>query len=245
MPFFLMNDSEHSILVVEDEPDIQELLHYNFTKEGFRVFLASDGEEGLSLVSSLEPSLIILDIMLPKLSGFEVCKRLREQEKTSTIPIIIVTAKSEEHDTIFGLDLGADDYVVKPFSIEELIARVRVHLRRYDLYRSAMVNQQPYDEFIRLGPLALASKRHIIFFHNKPLILTLSEFKILATMMSSPGTVFSRAELIKAITDDSHVHLIARNIDVHVLSIRKKLKDHAHLIQTIRGVGYKCVDQRV
>lgn len=227
-----------TILVIEDEPDIRDLLEYNLIKAGFHVYLAADGEEGISQAKSRLPHLILLDLMLPKMSGFDVCRELKNHEATKAIPILMVTAKSEEHDTVSGLDLGADDYIIKPFRTAELLARVSAHLRRSEL------NKQPSKfvgdgELITQGPLALHPKKHIIYLNKEPLILTLSEFKLLSALIVSPGQVFSRADLIRVMVD-KNITLVERNIDVHVLSLRKKLGDHSHLIQTIRGVGYKC-----
>ena len=230
------------ILIIEDEADISELIHYNLAKEGYEVSVAQDGKEGLRLALEQIPHLILLDIMLPHMDGFTVCKHLRDHEKTQNIPIIILTAKGEETDTVHGLDLGADDYMIKPFRTSELSARVKAHLRRYAAYRQAMSEEagglKSSKELKRWGPLALDEKRHMIFLEENPLILTLSEFKLLATLMSSPGCVYTRSELIGHIAGEG-VHLVERNIDVHVLSLRKKLGEHASLIQTIRGVGYK------
>ena len=139
-------NSTAQILVIEDEPDIQELLEYNLKRAGYTVLLASDGQSGLSLAQKHIPDLILLDLMLPEIDGFSICKTLREQAKTRHIPVIIITAKSEESDTIHGLDLGADDYVVKPFKTQELLARIKAHLRRYELYRSAATKPSSFNQ---------------------------------------------------------------------------------------------------
>lgn len=236
----ITDDQKKTILIVEDEEDISELIHYNLTKEGYQAHIAPDGHTGLDSALSNPPDLILLDIMLPYLDGFAVCQKLREDTRTRQIPIIMLTAKGEETDTVHGLDLGADDYIIKPFSTSILIARVRSHLRRYELYTTALSEgPSPGSDLTHLGPLTLDERSHMIFLHSKPLILTLSEFKLLATLMSNREQVFSREQLIHAIAGEG-VHLMERNVDVHVLSLRKKLGEDASLIQTIRGVGYKC-----
>lgn len=238
----LTSQQRSRILVIEDEADIAELIHYNLKKEGFAISVASDGQRGLEQARSQGADLILLDIMLPELDGFSVCHQLRQDPRTEAIPIIILTAKGEESDTVHGLDLGADDYMIKPFRASELVARIKAHLRRYALYRK-MMNEGPpdADTLKHLGPLALDRSRHIIFLKGKPLILTLSEFKLLSTLMSAPGQVFTRSQLIHHIAGKG-VHLVERNVDVHILALRKKLGGHSSLIQTIRGVGYKCRD---
>lgn len=246
--------SSETLLVIEDEADIRELLQYNLERAGYHVVLAADGLQGLSQAKQHPPDLVILDIMLPKIDGLEVCRKLRTLFASRYVPIMMLTAKGDESDTVSGLNAGADDYVVKPFQNHELLARIQAHLRRYNINRQALHNKTTLTKttdlqkdmldassnpLLQLGPLAIDEAQHIIYLENKPLMLTLSEFRILATFIAAPGIVFSRSELISKITDHG-VHITARNIDVHILSLRKKLGDHATLIQTIRGVGYKC-----
>lgn len=231
-----------TILVIEDEPDISELLEYNLLKAGFKVYLSANGEDGISQTRKHRPDLILLDIMMPKMNGFEVCRILKSSEDTQHIPIVFLTAKGDEHDTVAGLDGGADDYIIKPFRTQELMARIGAHLRRYEInhnpaYPTAYGPKQ--GELIVQGPLALHLKNHLIFLNQKPLILTLSEFKLLSALIRSPGEVFSRAKLITIIAD-KNTKLVPRNIDVHILSLRKKLGTSAHMIETIRGIGYRC-----
>ena len=240
------NKQKKLILVIEDEKDIQELIHFNLSQQGFDVILAEDGQKGVFLCQTKSPDLVLLDIMLPKLDGYEVCKQIAQKLADQTdssigIPIIMLTAKSEESDIIQGLNLGADDYITKPFSPKELIARVKAHLRRYEQYnlsKSLDLNDKNRD-CINFKALKLYPKRHIIYLYDQPLILTLSEFRLLSALIKSPGQVFSRAELISQIVEKG-ITLIDRNIDVHILSIRKKLGKHSDIIQTVRGVGYKC-----
>lgn len=234
-------DPKKKILVIEDEPDISELLEYNLLKAGFEVFLSADGEDGIVQARSHAPDLILLDIMMPKMNGFEVCQALKSFKDTAQIPIIFVTAKGEEHDAVSGLHYGADDYIIKPFRTQELIARVSAHLRRYELNRHnpQLDPKEPHKDLVIQGPLILNLKKHLIFLNQKQLILTLSEFKLLSALMMSAGEVSSREQLITAMTDEN-THLVPRNIDVHILSLRKKLGSHAHMIETIRGVGYRC-----
>lgn len=224
------------ILVIEDDPDILELLQYNLTKDGYRVFTATDGERGIAEATKQKPKLIILDLMLPGIDGLAVCKRLKSQAETAAIPVIMLTAKSEESDVVVGLELGADDYMTKPFSPRELVARVRAIERRVEGKREARA-----DELIRVGDLAIDQTRHEVKFRGGPLALTLAEYRLLEMLASSPGRVFSRDQLLDRITGGEAV-VIDRNVDVHIRAIRKKLGEDVDLIATVRGVGYKCRD---
>ncbi len=225
--------AKQSILIIEDDPDIVELLSYNLAREGFEVREAMDGETGLVLAQRHKASLILLDLMLPGIQGLEVCRQLKQREDSRETPLIILTAKGDESDVVVGLEMGADDYMVKPFSIKELIARIRAVLRR--------LNPVQQSDRIRLGSLVIDSARHEIRVDGQPLALTLTEFRVLTVLASRPGRVFTRDELLENISDgDSFV--IDRNIDVHIRSIRQKLEPHRDLIVTVRGVGYKLRD---
>jgi len=225
--------AKQSILIIEDDPDIVELLSYNLAREGFEVREAMDGETGLVLAQRHKASLILLDLMLPGIQGLEVCRQLKQREHSRETPLIILTAKGDESDVVVGLEMGADDYMVKPFSIKELIARIRAVLRR--------LNPVQQSDRIRLGSLVIDSARHEIRVDGQPLALTLTEFRVLTVLASRPGRVFTRDELLENISDgDSFV--IDRNIDVHIRSIRQKLEPHRDLIVTVRGVGYKLRD---
>ena len=227
---------KETILLVEDDPDIAELVQFNLEREGYRVIVCAEGDVGLAEIMRVKPNLVILDLMLPKIDGLTICKSVRAQSELAGIPIIMLTAKSEESDVIIGLELGADDYLTKPFSPRELLARMKAVLRRQKPSKS---EAKPERERIVVGPVALDIERHEAFLNNESLILTLAEFKILATLMSKPGRVFSREQLLEKVTGGD-VYVIDRNIDVHIRSIRKKLGEEAEFIFTVRGVGYKC-----
>lgn len=221
------------ILVIEDDPDIRELLRYNLSREGFEVVLAEQGQEGLDCASKNVPDLVVLDLMLPKLSGTEVCKKLREDSRTRSVPIIMLTAKGEESDIVFGLGIGADDYIVKPFSVKELIARIYTRFRNQQARPAA----EPRDVNAH-GKVEIDRARFEVKVDNQPVVMTLAEFRLFDALVSRPGVVLTRETLLDAITGGEGV-VIDRNIDVHVRSIRKKLGEDRDLIQTVRGVGYK------
>ena len=223
-----MNQSK--ILVIEDDPDISELLCYNLKKQSFRVMTCSNGEEGIKQFSTFLPDLVILDIMLPGIDGLEVCRQLKMNRETSFAKIIMLTARSQESDIVVGLELGADDYLTKPFSPNELVARVRARLRK---------TPEPKEQKITLGPITLDPDHYEVHFENKLIPLTLSEFRLLHALIKKPSKVFSREQLLTEICEED-TFVIDRNIDVHVRSIRKKFEDQGKLIQTIRGVGYRC-----
>jgi DNA-binding response OmpR family regulator len=227
---------KEKIILVEDDPDIAELVQFNLEREGYRVITCTEGDEGLAEIIRTKPNMVILDLMLPKIDGLTICKSIRAQQDLADIPIIMLTAKSEESDVVIGLELGADDYLTKPFSPKELLARMKAVLRRQnpDMKQSTAKSNR-----ISVGPVILDIERHEAFLNHETLTLTLAEFKIIATLMSRPGRVFSREQLLEKVTGGD-VYVIDRNIDVHVRSIRKKLGNEADFIFTVRGVGYKC-----
>ncbi len=224
--------TKESILVVDDEENIIELVTYNLTRYGYRMMSATTGEEALVLARSRQPDLIVLDLMLPGIDGLEVCKQLKSSADTRAIPIVVLTAKGEDPDIITGLELGADDYVVKPFSPKVLVARVRAALRRRS--EPAGTEETP----LTIGPLTIHSGRHEVHVDGKPLALTFTEFGILSLLAKRPGWVFSRYQIVDAIRGSDTV-VTDRSVDVHIASLRKKLDAHAHLIETVRGVGYR------
>lgn len=226
---------EEVILIVEDDRHISELLEFNLLKQGYRVLTSGTGSEGLKMATEKNPNLVVLDVMLPQMDGVSVLRKLRESEKTRRLPVLMLTAKTDESDVLVGLELGADDYMAKPFSVKEVIARIRAILRR----SSDSPSEVPKSQRIILGPIVMDVDNHEIFLDGSPLILTLAEFRIVQSLISKPGRVFTREELIGHMTGGDVV-LVDRNIDVHIRSIRKKLEQHADLIITIRGVGYKC-----
>jgi DNA-binding response OmpR family regulator len=224
--------AKETILVIEDEKDIVEILEYNFGREGFTVLSATNGEKGLELARSRRPAVVILDLMLPGLDGLEVAKRLRQDPNTREISIIMLTARGEESDVILGLGVGADDYVVKPFKLKELVARVKAVLRR-----GPLVDEGPTGARVEHEDMVIDKAKYQVVYRGKEVPLTLTEFKLLSTLASAPGRVFTRELLLQKIQGEAYID--ERNIDVHVRSIRKKLGDSSDYIVTVRGVGYK------
>jgi DNA-binding response OmpR family regulator len=224
------------ILVIEDDPDIRELIGYNLKREGFETTLCTNGREGLQAALSKPVDLIILDLMMPELNGIEVCKRLREQPDKRAIPIIMLTAKSEETDIVYGLGVGADDYMTKPFSSKELVARVYTRLRNYAPLSVAPATEA--GDVLQHGEVEIDRARFHIKICGTQVPMTLAEFRLFDALVSRPGIVLSRDRLLDAVTGGEGV-LIDRNIDVHVRSIRKKLGESRDLIETVRGLGYK------
>jgi DNA-binding response OmpR family regulator len=219
------------IVVIEDEKDILEIIEYNLLRNGYQVSTAMDGMSGLDLVRREQPDLVLLDLMLPKLSGEEICRRLKSESETRTIPIIMVTARQEESDIVSGLDLGADDYVTKPFSTKELIARVQSVLRRSD-----KLDQQ--ENIVGLGPLKISPDQFLVELEGDKIDLTSTEFRLLLTLAKQAGRVFSREQLLHSVVGEKVV-VLDRNIDVHIRAIRKALGERGKLIETVRGVGYR------
>jgi two-component system phosphate regulon response regulator PhoB len=219
------------VLVVEDEDALATLLHYNLDKEGYQVGVAGDGEEALTMASERAPDLVILDWMLPKVSGIEVCRRLRGRAETRNVPIIMLTARGEESDRIRGLDTGADDYVVKPFSMVELTARVRAVLRR--------IRPGLADDRITVGDIIIDRVAHRVKRQGKEIHLGPTEFRLLDYLMQHPGRVFSREQLLDAVWG-SDVYVEARTVDVHIGRLRKALNGSADgdPIRTVRSAGY-------
>ena len=228
--------SKPLIVVIEDETDIQDIIAYNLKREGYDVLTASRGDQGLSLIQAKNPDLVILDIMLPGVDGLTICQQLRAETKTKALPIIILSAKEEESDVVIGLGLGADDYIPKPFSPRELLARVKAVLRR-----STARESQQQDQ-IRRGDLIIDIDRHQASLQGVALKLTATEFKLLMVLASQPGRAFSREQLLNRVVGDAVV-VVDRNIDVHIRSVRKKLGVQTGLIETVRGVGYRFADQ--
>jgi phosphate regulon transcriptional regulator PhoB len=222
------------VLVVEDETDIRDLIVLHLSREGFRCRTASDGIDALAEVRSSHPDLVVLDLMLPGLGGLEVCRRLRAEPATASLPVIMLTAKADEVDRVVGLELGADDYVVKPFSPKELVARVRAVLRRS---RSPSSGEAAV---LRSGALTLDVSRHRVTLAERPLTLTPKEFDLLQALMESAGRVLSREQLLGRVWGFAHAEEIeSRTVDVHVRRLRAKLGDEGRRIATVTGVGYR------
>jgi DNA-binding response OmpR family regulator len=225
------------VLVVEDERDLNELVTFNLQRNGFEVISAFNGNDALERVRTESPDLIVLDIMLPGIDGTEVTRHLKGDPKTAQIPIIMLTARSEETDVVVGLKLGADDYVTKPFSMKILLARLESLSRRIDQ------NSTPEPgATLKAGPLEIDLSRHEVAVDGQSVKLTLTEFKLLAALLQARGRVLSRDQLMdKAMGSD--VFVTDRAIDVHVTSIRRKLGDAAGLVHTVRGVGYRLREE--
>ena len=220
-----------TVLLVEDEPAQRELLAYNLEAEGFDVITADNGEDGLILVDENDPDLIVLDWMMPQLSGIEVCRRLKSNSKTRHIPVIMLSARAEEVDRVRGLETGADDYVVKPYSVIELMARVKAHLRRI---RAAAVGDR-----LEYGDIMLDPETHKVFRSQSELKLGPTEFRLLSTFMEKPGRVWSRDQLLDRVWGRD-IYVDTRTVDVHVGRLRKALCQYGgdDPLRTVRGAGY-------
>jgi two-component system phosphate regulon response regulator PhoB len=227
-----------TIMVVEDDQDIRELISYNLGKEGYTVVPAESGEQALKLIETTNPDIIILDIMLPGMDGIEVLRNLKQGSRHAAVPVIMATAKSEDSDIITGLELGADDYIAKPFSPKVLIARVRSLLRRT---QSRISEAKAMDEVVQIGPIVLDAGRHEVTLEGKPVDLSATEFAILEFMMRNPGWVFSRNQIIDAVKGKDYP-VTERSVDVQILGLRKKLGPVGNRIETVRGVGYRFQD---
>jgi two-component system alkaline phosphatase synthesis response regulator PhoP len=221
------------ILVVDDEDDLLELVRYNLAKAGYRVVCVSTGEESLSHARRQPPDLIVLDLMLPAVDGLEVCRRLKADAKTRDIPIIMLTAKSEESDVVRGLERGADDYITKPFSPRVLTARVKALLRRQESQRAAEM-----EKSIEIHELSIHPGRHEVTLAGKPLELTFTEFSLLAFLAKRPGWAYTRTQIVDAVKGEDYP-VTERSVDVQVAGLRKKLGQFGSYVETVRGVGYR------
>jgi two-component system phosphate regulon response regulator PhoB len=221
------------ILIIEDDPDIQELLSISMTREGWKLIQAKTGEEGLDYLKRNQVNCILLDIMLPGADGLRILKKIKEIERCRGVPVIMTTARGEEADIITGLELGADDYVVKPYSPKVLIARIRAGLRRLE-EKGTGVQARSWQH----GKIRLDADRHAAFFYYKPLELFATEFALLQHFLSHPDIVFTRSQIITAIKGPDYP-VTDRSVDVQILGLRKKLADAGDIIETVRGVGYR------
>lgn len=225
--------AKEKILVVEDEKDIVKMLEYNLNKDGFKTLSARAGEDALDLAVRQRPDLIILDLMLPGMDGLEVCKNLKGDAKTASIPVIMLTAKSQESDKIVGLELGADDYMTKPFSPRELIARVKAVLRR-------VKEKDKLPEVLKVGDLIIDLSKITVSVKDKPVELTAKEFELLKTLIKAKGRVLSRDYLLDTIWGFDHsMEIQTRTVDVHIRTLRKKLKSESKYIVTVKNYGYR------
>jgi two-component system phosphate regulon response regulator PhoB len=227
---------EH-ILVVDDEPDLLELLRYNLAQHGYEVTCALSGEEALTLLDARPPDLVVLDVMLPGADGLEVCQAMKRETRTATIPIIILSARGEEADVVAGLELGADDYLTKPFSPRVLQARIKAVLRRQQIDTA-----EEDSTVISRGDLMIHPGRHEVTLRGQPVPLTSTEFRILCLLVRRPGWVFSRQQIIEA-APGHDASVTERSVDVHIVSLRRKLGASGQAIETIRGVGYRFKEE--
>jgi two-component system alkaline phosphatase synthesis response regulator PhoP len=228
---------KEKILIVEDDKDIIKMLEYNLNKEGYKVIAAHDGEDALDLAERQHPDLILLDLMLPGMDGLEVCKTLKNQSQASAIPIIMLTAKSQESDKVVGLELGADDYITKPFSPRELIARIKAVLRR-------VTEKDKLPETFQAGDLSIDFAKISVRVKDKLIELTSKEFELLKTLLKAKGRVLSRDYLLDNIWGFDHaMEIQTRTVDVHVRTLRKKLKSAAKMIVTVKNYGYRFQDE--
>ena len=225
------------ILLIEDDVSICDMTKMNLNMNGYQsVYCASNGEEALDMVAQLQPDLILLDIMLPGIDGLTVCRNLKNNPAMATVPIIMLTAKGEENDIVLGLEMGADDYVIKPYSSKVLAARIAVQLRRKNL------SAQNDSSEIVVGPLMINSLSHVAILNGESLELTADEFKTLLLLCRNPGRVFTRNQIIREVKGINY-SVTARAIDMHIVNLRRKLGDWADHLETVRGVGYRIADE--
>jgi two-component system phosphate regulon response regulator PhoB len=224
--------AKENILIVEDEEDILELVSYNLSREGYQATGASSGEEALRLAKLAPPDLVLLDLMLPGIDGLEVCRQLKNNERTKSVPVVMLTAKGEESDVVTGLEMGADDYITKPFSPRVLVARVKAVLRRREA--------APHDDQLplRIRNIVIHPGRHEVTIDGDQVDLTLTEFRILHFLTSHPGWVFTRYQIVEAVHGDNYP-VTDRSVDVQIVGLRKKLGSTGDLIETVRGIGYR------
>ena len=230
--------AEGLVLVIDDEKDLLELVSYNLEKEGYRIATAENGEAGLEAAARELPDIVIVDLMLPGIDGLDVCRRLRADQRTAGTPVIMLTAKSTETDRVVGLEIGADDYVTKPFSPRELAARIKAVLRR----ASSRQAPPPQSRIIRRGGLTIDFDRRGVRCGGQNIELTATEFRLLQMLAKYPGRVYSRSELIEGALG-REIAVVDRTIDVHITSLRRKLGDYGGRIETVRGFGYRFQEQ--
>jgi len=224
--------ASETILLIEDEKNIVELVRYNLEQEGFRVLTASKGHAGLETALKERPALVLLDLMLPEMNGLEICKTLKQNEKTRNVPIIMLTAKGTESDKIVGLELGADDYVTKPFSPRELVARIKAVLRRS--------REKPAEAVSCAGTIELDRAKHELRLKGKPVEITAKEFELLDLLMRSKGRVLTREVLLSKVWGyENSVNIETRTVDMHIGQLRKKIGKESERIVTVKSVGYR------
>ncbi len=224
--------ARETILVIDDEEDILELVRYNLAREAYNVRLATSGEQALRMIRQELPDLVLLDLMLPNIDGLEVCKRIKGDPDTAEVPVVMLTAKGAETDIVAGLELGAADYITKPFSPRILLARVRAVLRRNNL------DAGDADEIVTIHDIVIHPGRHEVTIAGNPIDLTHTEFKVLQYLARRPGWVFTRYQIVDAVHGVEHA-VTERSVDVQIVGLRKKLGDAGEYIETVRGVGYR------
>jgi two-component system phosphate regulon response regulator PhoB len=242
------------IVVIEDEDEIRDVLAYNLERAGFSVSCAANGRTGLELVRSERPELVLLDLMLPEVDGLDVCRALRADEATATLPVIMLTARDDESDVVLGLGVGADDYVTKPFSPREVVARVEAMLRRSARVSTpagatdeatddvdASLAEDPDRRRVSSGAVVVDPDRHEVLVDGESIRFTRTELRLLHVLLRRPGRVYTREQLVERVMGDN-AWITDRTIDVHVRAIRRKLGDHGEVVETIRGVGYRGRD---
>ena len=229
------------VLIVEDDEDIRELVSYHLLKEGYQVAGVASGEEALSVAENQTPDLILLDVMLPGMDGLTVCRRLRSSPQTADVAVMMLTAKSEEADIIRGLNLGATDYVTKPFSPRVLLARIRAVLRRKPAVETVEEEDVEGDEVIEMHGMVIHPGRHEVRIKGNLVTLSSTEFRVLYLLASRPGWVFSRQQILDGVHGDNYA-ITDRAVDVQIVGLRKKLGESGKYIETVRGVGYRFKD---
>ncbi len=229
------------ILIIEDDAEIRELVSYNLGREGYIILQAASAEEGLALCAATPPALVLLDIMLPGIDGLEALRRIRAIPAMASVPVIMTTAKGEDADVVAGLELGADDYMTKPFSPRVLVARVRTALRR-TAEGSGKAHPKNNEGILRSGDMILDPGRHEFSAGGTRIELSATEFAILALLLKSPGRVFSRERIIDSVKGTDYP-VTDRAVDVHIVSLRKKLGGHSGAVETVRGIGYRLKDE--
>ncbi|MCC5849532.1 MAG: response regulator [Verrucomicrobia bacterium] len=225
--------SKGTICIVEDEEDIREILEIQLKREGYDTFSAETGEKGLRLIREHKPRLVLLDLMLPGMDGFDVCRAMRSEKSTRAIPVIMLTARGEEADVITGLEIGADDYITKPFSPRIVMSRIKSVLRRGE-----RAQEDPHG-ILEYGEIVVDQPRHLVKVHGEPVDLTATEYKLLVFLCKRPGWVFTRQQIVDNVRGEDYA-VTERSVDVQVVGLRKKLADQADLIETVRGVGYRA-----
>ena len=233
--------TDTTILLVEDEQDLMELLSYNLSREGYQVETAGSGEDGLKCVRAMggKLDLVLLDLMLPGIDGLEVCRSIKSREATADVPVVMLTAKGEESDIVRGLELGADDYITKPFSPRVLMARIQAVLRRAEIAGGRSASP---GSLVQAGPITIDKDRHEVTVNGETAVLTATEFKLLSLLTAKAGRVYTRQQIIDSI-HEGYAAVTDRSVDVQVVSLRRKLGDAGRLIETVRGVGYRLRDE--